>query len=617
VTLNILDTWWSGNYLPVYWFAGYVYGEQLVPLDIHPLTGFAGTQGCTYPAQIGVAECLGGMGLLRDGIYCCPQPPEYAACCVDGVCSITTTEGCDALGGTWYPQWLSCDVNPCPGVCCVVGDCSITTTDECTALSGAWHGDWNTCDPNPCPAACCVDGVCTLITSGDCEDGGGVWHSDWSDCDPNPCPAVCCIEEACVLTTQVGCANLDGLWYPAWDVCAPNPCLEPIDWADHDVGECVLTMTDQGIIGFMDGNQTEGSGFLYPQGGINLLWVGSLWVGESESYVANRDYDADPAREWMVSTDPDGHVWIDENGTSHQDIHSCYTDAGAVTPRNLFVDQESWAYALNSVARDFVIVRYTLRNDGTSTLSDLYAGCFMDFDLSYPYTNDWGGVDADRDLAYMTDSSNVHVGVRVLQAPGDPPVANVTLIPNVDYVWPNRYVLDADKYGFLTAGPGYVVTNVDSLSDYSALVSAGPLTLMPDEERLIAFAIVGGRDFAELQLHAHVAQLIYTDGFTDVPEEQAGEPIRITCLRANAPNPFTRETVVRFDVSQSSEVRIVIFDPMGRVVRTLARGRHESGRHALTWDCRGDDGRPVPGGVYFLRLRGEQTDECRRMILLR
>ena len=45
-----------------------------------------------------------------------------------------------------------------------------------------------------------------------------------------------------------------------------------------------------------------------------------------------------------------------------------------------------------------------------------------------------------------------------------------------------------------------------------------------------------------------------------------------------------------------------LFDLQGRRVATLFRGALASGPTRLDWDGRGEDGRPLAGGVYLLRL---------------
>jgi hypothetical protein len=43
----------------------------------------------------------------------------------------------------------------------------------------------------------------------------------------------------------------------------------------------------------------------------------------------------------------------------------------------------------------------------------------------------------------------------------------------------------------------------------------------------------------------------------------------------------------------------------GRLVRELASGTYSAGAHTLSWDLTDRDGRPVAGGIYFLRLAVE------------
>lgn len=692
IVLDIDDTSWTGNFSPVYWFAGTSDGTVgMIPLDVHPESGFAGTVSCAFPPRSSSAICLGGIGFLMDGTYCCPFPADSNACCVDGVCSLLTEEDCGTAGGTWYSGLGTCDPSPCTGVCCLSGGCMITTTAECSGMAGDWHGNWESCDPNPCTAACCISGGCSVTTeasctasggdwimglddctpnpcpgvccvggsceviaSGDCSSAGGVWyshldscdpnpcaavccvgnvcsilseaacetadgewHPDLTACDPNPCPAACCIGEACVLLSQTECAGEGGTWYSDLASCTPNPCLELLDWADHDVGDCILSVTDKGTVGFMDGTQSEGSGFIYPSDGENQLFLGSIWLGVDSTYVANNDFDADPAKEWTVSVVPDGHIWIDENGTSMQDIHAAYTDSAAVDPVGLYVDQESWAFTVNEATTDFVIIRYTFENVGAGTLGDLYAGLFMDFDMQTPSTQNTGGTVDSLDLVYMTGSSGVHAGVRYLQDTGDVPESNRTLIYHPTYVWPNSYLLDADKWGFLTAADSaHVLTEPDTLSDYSVLAAAGPFDLAPSEQRLIAFAVVGGEDLADLMQNAHVAHMIYTGSFLDVPVEP-DLPIRLTCLGACTPNPFHEETIIRFELVSASYVTLSVFDVNGSLVQRIADATFDAGRHRLIWDGRTLSGRKAPAGVYFVDFTAGKLREGRRLILLR
>jgi hypothetical protein len=76
-----------------------------------------------------------------------------------------------------------------------------------------------------------------------------------------------------------------------------------------------------------------------------------------------------------------------------------------------------------------------------------------------------------------------------------------------------------------------------------------------------------------------------------------------TALASAWPNPSASAARIAFDLARPEAVWLEVYDVTGARVRTLARGAHAAGRHTVNWDGRDDAGRPVRGGVYFVRLR--------------
>jgi hypothetical protein len=143
---------WDGNFMPLYAFAGYVYAEAgpgVIPLAEHPQSGFGGWGSCDTPPELYAAVCFGAMGVNTDGVVCPFPPPPLGACCLEGSCLVLTEEECQELDMQWYPEWPSCDPNPCPQItslCCLPnGICVLyETKEECDAMGGVWHPDWHT-----------------------------------------------------------------------------------------------------------------------------------------------------------------------------------------------------------------------------------------------------------------------------------------------------------------------------------------------------------------------------------------------------------------------------------------------------------------------------------------
>jgi hypothetical protein len=63
------------------------------------------------------------------------------------------------------------------------------------------------------------------------------------------------------------------------------------------------------------------------------------------------------------------------------------------------------------------------------------------------------------------------------------------------------------------------------------------------------------------------------------------------------PNPFNPSVRWTLRVSESAEVRAVVYDVLGREVRTLKEGVLSPGTHALEFDAAG-----LAGGVYYCRV---------------
>jgi hypothetical protein len=371
----------------------------------------------------------------------------------------------------------------------------------------------------------------------------------------------------------------------------------------------------------MDGSQQEGSGFVYPMGGENTLYIGSLWVGLDSTYVVNNDYLDDPSCEWEVSSDPDGHIVIEENGTSHQDIHASFTDTGAGGTGDLLVYQDSWAWGYPDPADDLVVMNYVVENRGVTSLSELYVGVFLDIDIGLSTGNE-GAVDPELGLAYISDPSGIYAGVVAVESSAPVPIANLTLFDNATYVWPNAHVLDADKYAFLAASdPEHILTVSPEPADYSVLASFGPIELGPGDTMPLAFAILGATNLAELEQSARVVHQIMGGGWAAVDDEVTGPDGRptfmATRLLPSSPNPFRGATAVRFELARTAEVSVGIFDITGRRVRVLADGLRGGGRHTLSWDGRDDSGRALSDGIYFLRLSTAGARQSRPIVLLR
>ncbi len=101
---------------------------------------------------------------------------------------------------------------------------------------------------------------------------------------------------------------------------------------------------------------------------------------------------------------------------------------------------------------------------------------------------------------------------------------------------------------------------------------------------------------------------------TAVAEDAPIAPGRLTEAR---PNPFNPSTTIYFRVPEAGDVRLAIYDPAGRLVRTLVEGEHAAGLHEAVWNGEADRGESVASGVYFYRYRANGAEETRKIVLAR
>jgi photosystem II stability/assembly factor-like uncharacterized protein len=83
-------------------------------------------------------------------------------------------------------------------------------------------------------------------------------------------------------------------------------------------------------------------------------------------------------------------------------------------------------------------------------------------------------------------------------------------------------------------------------------------------------------------------------------------------LYQNYPNPFNPITNVKFSIVNSGEVKLVVYDIMGKEVQTLVNERLQHGTYTTQWNASN-----YTSGVYFYKMQTESFTETKRMILIK
>ncbi|MEM6645513.1 MAG: T9SS type A sorting domain-containing protein [Bacteroidota bacterium] len=94
-------------------------------------------------------------------------------------------------------------------------------------------------------------------------------------------------------------------------------------------------------------------------------------------------------------------------------------------------------------------------------------------------------------------------------------------------------------------------------------------------------------------------------------EPDAELPTDVT-LAQNYPNPFNPVTTIAYALPQSSTVRLVVYDALGRLAQTLFDGTQPAGNHTVTFDATN-----LPSGVYLYRMETPSQTLTRQLTLMK
>ncbi|MCF7886381.1 MAG: hypothetical protein K9M80_07795, partial [Candidatus Marinimicrobia bacterium] len=88
-------------------------------------------------------------------------------------------------------------------------------------------------------------------------------------------------------------------------------------------------------------------------------------------------------------------------------------------------------------------------------------------------------------------------------------------------------------------------------------------------------------------------------------------------LLQNSPNPFNSMTRIAYNVGRYTSVKIVVYNVLGEKVKVLVNENMEAGHYQTSWDGTNQNGRAVPGGMYFCRMYTGKNSDLIKMVLLR
>lgn len=89
-------------------------------------------------------------------------------------------------------------------------------------------------------------------------------------------------------------------------------------------------------------------------------------------------------------------------------------------------------------------------------------------------------------------------------------------------------------------------------------------------------------------------------------------------LFQNFPNPFNQETSIIYQLPESGQVTMQVFNLRGNLIKTLLNNEYcEAGYYTFKWNGRDENGNKVTSSVYFYKIKIGSWKKAKKMILIR
>ncbi|MBK7106263.1 MAG: DUF362 domain-containing protein [Ignavibacteriae bacterium] len=92
-------------------------------------------------------------------------------------------------------------------------------------------------------------------------------------------------------------------------------------------------------------------------------------------------------------------------------------------------------------------------------------------------------------------------------------------------------------------------------------------------------------------------------------------------LHQNYPNPFNPSTTITFSIKNNSNVNMIVYDAIGRLVKVLVDEKLSSGEYKIDWNGKNYLGETSVSGIYFYKIivksNNQNYSETKKMLLVK
>lgn len=381
-----------------------------------------------------------------------------------------------------------------------------------------------------------------------------------------------------------------------------------VDYINVTINDVYTTITSKGRSCYNGDGQTQGLGFVYRDS--SLAYECGLMIGTSTTKVVNtvRNTTATPDNDFasMVRVAIDNPTVI-----SDFDLSGKFNDNNAAASAKLNIEVKHRSFTWNAPGdMNYVMVQYNIKNTSANALSNMYAAIFTDWDIqNYSANKSDQNPTLKLGYSYATTSTQLYAGVKVLS---NTPF-NMYAADNVTGGVGGINLADgfdtSEKYQTMsTSRPQAGVTGAGN--DVINIVSTGPFNVPAGDSIIVAFALIGGDNLAELETGATNAQIRYDAAFPTITtiNENNNESVSLNVY----PNPSNGNVTFNFKLNDTEKVQIVVYDLEGNIVKQITNVKYNTGVNNVQVSL--DD---LPAGVYSCKMTTKDVVINKKLTLVK
>lgn len=181
--------------------------------------------------------------------------------------------------------------------------------------------------------------------------------------------------------------------------------------------------------------------------------------------------------------------------------------------------------------------------------------------------------------------------------------------------WSKPVSLNSLDYPGIAEGNPTFVQVSDNLDNQYFWDLTSRLFLAYNDDTAYGSSVIGIGPESE----GYVKQLELTLSLDQIPTNITSHDVESKPLLTinNYPNPFNPETTISYQLKESANIKIDIYNLKGQKVTSLFKGNQVAGQHQIIWNGKNHNNQKVSSGIYLLRLSTHNTCASKKMILLK